>query len=231
MGYTPDKFKDNDMATSGQSYTLSIALDKDNPEDFEEICTTTLEENFNEKMESWATTCSNGDMISAPSGQDYEIPWNVMMIKGDLSNRLYKLKHDQQARMGIPVKLDNALMNVSTTFSGAISFDKAGGDAEKFAQFSGTIKVFNGIIETDVITPEEVITITATDGTLPVQTENTAPTDQQLITACNASVSNGETPNVSTIEIIDWTIPGTYPITFSSTGASPKTVNLELTSL
>lgn len=149
MALAPSDFKENAVGSVAQVYELSIDLEETG--EFETLCFTNCEETFNEDVQTWTESCGNGVSSSAPGTQDYEIAWEAVQRKGSLVNDIYKLKHDVQGRIGIPIRLDNTLMDVRTEFIGMITLDSAGGDTEDFAPISGTMKVSEGKI--NVITP------------------------------------------------------------------------------
>lgn len=172
MALATNSFEEGATALVAQTYELSLQLPFNGEDEFTFICNTEVEEAFNEEIITTYTLCGEGAASNKPGGQDYEVAFEIDQVKGDeeLSQWVYRVKHDQNSRVNIPVRIDNTLMNTRTEFTGVIILDTAGGAAEETAMISGTIKPYSGSITVTTIeeetTPTEVpalATATASD--------------------------------------------------------------------
>lgn len=147
-------FTDGDKASGHEGWQIEIDLDKESPGTYSVLCYTTSGENTNDQLESFYESCANGVSGNTIVAYDYEIPFEAIQTRNELTNELYKIMLDGNARSNIGIRVTNTLMDVQKIFKGSISISASVGSNE-LMKMSGTIKHYSGGIET--ISPIPII--------------------------------------------------------------------------
>lgn len=222
MALASNTFEEGATALVAQTYAISAKLPFNvTADEYTFICNTSVEETFNEEIITKYTLCGEGAASNTPGGQDYEVPFEVAQTKGDteLSQWAYRAKHNQNARVNIPIRIDNTLMNTRTEFIGVFILDSAGGAAEEEAIISGTIKPYVGAITTSRIDDE-----TTPPTTTPATATATADTITDTTATINYDVTlNDDTSVVISVNGVEETVTATGTGSFDVTGLTAET--------